>query len=110
MRLAGKNALITGGTSGIGRKIVERFVNEGATVYFSGRRVPLGEEVARLTGAIFIEADAAIEEDAQRTMKRITDRQGRLDILVNNAGGPGPTGRIDSLSLRDFDATIAVHL
>ena len=46
MRLVNKVAVVTGGTSGIGRKIVERFRSEGAAVVFSGRRRQLGEEVA----------------------------------------------------------------
>jgi len=45
MRLDKKIAIVTGGTSGIGRGIVDCFVKEGATVYFSGRRAALGAEV-----------------------------------------------------------------
>ena len=68
MRLNDKIAVVTGGTSGIGRRIVERFMEEGATVFFSGRRASLGAEVAKATGATFIEADVALEADAARTI------------------------------------------
>ncbi len=54
MRLEGKIAVVTGGTSGIGRRTIERFIEEGATVVFSGRRAHLGAEVAAATGATFI--------------------------------------------------------
>lgn len=110
MRLQGKVAVITGGTSGIGRRMVERFVDEGATVFFSGRRAALGAEVAQLTGATFIEADAALEADAVRTIAAATAAGGPIDILVNNAGGATGSGRIETASLEDFDHTFAVHV
>jgi NAD(P)-dependent dehydrogenase (short-subunit alcohol dehydrogenase family) len=109
-RLERKVALVTGGTSGIGRRIVERFVEEGATVVFSGRRRGLGEEIAKATGARFIEADVALEADAKRTVDAAQDRFGRLDVLVNNAGGPAGGGRVESLSLETFDRALAVHV
>ncbi len=110
MRLEGKVAVVTGGTSGIGRRMVERFVEEGAKVIFSGRRVALGAQVAEATGAAFVEADVAREADAERTIRQATDAHGRLDVLVNNAGGPAPGGRIEELSLDKFDEAIAVHV
>ena len=109
-RLAGKVAIVTGGTSGIGRRIVERFVAEGAAVVFSGRRPAEGGAVASATGATFVQADVALEEDAERTIKAAIDAHGRLDVLVNNAGGPAPVGRLESLSLDGFDAAMAVHV
>ncbi len=110
MRLKGKVAVVTGGTSGIGRRIVERFVDEGATVFFSGRRALLGAEVAKATGATFIEADVAREEDAARTIATAAAGSGRVDVLVNNAGGVAGGGRLESTSLESFDSTIAVHV
>ncbi len=110
MRLHDKVALVTGGTSGIGRRIVERFAEEGASVVFSGRRAGLGEEVAAATGAIFVEADVAHEADAERSIAAATAKHGRLDILVNNAGGPAPVGRIEDLPLDGFDEALAVHV
>ena len=110
MRLKGKVAVVTGGTSGIGRRIVERFVEEGAAVVFSGRRAALGEEIASAVTATFIEADVAKEADAERTIKKAVAEHGRLDILVNNAGGPAPGGRLETLPLDGFDNAIAVHV
>ncbi|MDE2285044.1 MAG: glucose 1-dehydrogenase [Hyphomicrobiales bacterium] len=109
MRLKDKVAVVTGGTSGIGRCIVERFVEEGAHVVFSGRRASLGAEVARATGAMFIAADAAREEDAAGTVAAAA-KLGRLDILVNNAGMGSPYARVEKLNLDEFDRMIAVHV
>ena len=69
MRLENKISVITGGTSGIGRRMVRALREEGATVFFSGRRVALGAEVARATGATFIEADVALRS-GRRTHRR----------------------------------------
>ena len=110
MKLNGKIALVTGGTSGIGTRIVERFVEEGATVIFTGRRARIGEDIAKATKSSFVEADVGVPADAERTIRTIVERHGRLDILVNNAGNPGPGGRIDDLDLADFDRVVATHL
>jgi NAD(P)-dependent dehydrogenase (short-subunit alcohol dehydrogenase family) len=110
MRLKGKVAVVTGGTSGIGRRMVERFVEEGATVFFSGRRADLGAEVAQATGATFIEADVALEADAVRTIATAVKFNGRVDVLVNNAGGVAVGGRLEAVPLDTFDTTIAVHV
>jgi NAD(P)-dependent dehydrogenase (short-subunit alcohol dehydrogenase family) len=109
MRLQDKVAVVTGGTSGIGRSIVECYAAEGARVIFSGRRPQLGAEVAKATGAVFVAADVAREEDAARTVAAALQAYGRLDILVNNAGIGSPYSRIEKLSLDDFDRMIAVH-
>lgn len=110
MRLKGKVAVVTGGTSGIGRRMVERFVEEGATVFFSGRRAALGAEVAQATGASYIEADVALEADAARTIATAAKMNGRIDVLVNNAGGASAGGRLEAIQLDAFDATISAHV
>jgi NAD(P)-dependent dehydrogenase (short-subunit alcohol dehydrogenase family) len=93
-RLEGKVAIVTGATSGIGKRTAERFVEEGATVVLAGRREAEGEAVARALGprARFIRTDVTREDDVQRLVDAAVARHGRLDCLFNNAGGPGPRG------------------
>lgn len=91
MRLKDKIALVTGGTSGIGRAIAELFAAEGATVTLTGRRAALGEDVAasiRECGgkAEFAAMDMRDLPTVRRVIEETMRRHGRLDILINNAG------------------------
>src|SRR4051794_15066187 len=91
MRLRSKIALVTGGTSGIGRAVAELFAEEGAIVTITGRRDELGREVVagihEAGGqAAFAAMDARRLPDVRRVIEETAQRHGRLDILVNNAG------------------------
>lgn len=94
MKLAGKVAIVTGGGTGIGRAIAERFAAEGASLMIAQRRADKAEEAAaeiRANGAlaasmgIDIRSRGQVEELVRRTIAIY----GRLDILVNNAGITG---------------------
>ena len=89
-RLAGKVAVITGGTSGIGEATAELFVSEGARVVICGRSVEKGQAVADRLGenCQFVIADITQETDIKKTIDAAVTAFGRLDILFNNAGGP----------------------
>src|SRR5690242_17898458 len=67
-RLQGKTAIVTGGTSGIGLKIVELFRAQEATVVFTGRNAEAGRALSQSTGAIFVSADASHPDHASRTV------------------------------------------
>lgn len=89
-RVAGRVAVITGSTAGIGEGIARRLAAEGASVVVSGRRRDLGERIAdEITAsggrAIFVEADMARPQDCHRLIETSVDHFGGLDILVNNA-------------------------
>jgi NAD(P)-dependent dehydrogenase (short-subunit alcohol dehydrogenase family) len=90
--LAGRVALVTGGTRGIGAAISRSLAGQGAAVaaaYGSNRRraEELQDEFARSGVPISIhEGDIGSAEDCRRTVRDVLDRYGRLDILVNNAG------------------------
>jgi NAD(P)-dependent dehydrogenase (short-subunit alcohol dehydrogenase family) len=83
--LEGKRALITGGTSGIGRAVARRYVDEGARVVIVGRREE-GHSIAENVGAEFIHADVGVEADVHEMFDRASDLLGVLDVLVLNAG------------------------
>ena len=106
----GKVAIITGATSGIGARTAELFVQEGASVVFTGRREAEGEALAAKLGAKarFIQADATLEADWKRVIEQTMQAHGRIDCLFNNAGGPSPTGSIDSIPVDGFDAAMAL--
>jgi NAD(P)-dependent dehydrogenase (short-subunit alcohol dehydrogenase family) len=108
--LDGKVAIITGATSGIGARTAELFVEEGAHVVFTGRRLAEGEALAKRLGAkaAFVQADATLEPDWQRVIGRALEINGRLDCLFNNAGGPAPTGGIAGIPVEGFDAAMTL--
>jgi meso-butanediol dehydrogenase/(S,S)-butanediol dehydrogenase/diacetyl reductase len=100
MRLQGKVALVTGGGTGIGAAIVERFIEEGAKVCITGRRKELLEKVAQsLPGESITTCpgDVSKHEDAARMVETTVAFGGAVDILVNNAGisAQGPVADLD---------------
>ena len=84
-RLEGKVAIVTGGSRGIGRAIVERFLIENARVLATARRQP-DQPMPTGTNLIFVAADVACAGNAEAIVAEALDRFGGLDILVNNAG------------------------
>jgi len=88
--IAGKTALVTGGTRGIGRMIAEGFVEAGATVYISSRKADACAEVAAELSqkgtCVGLPADLAKEAECRRLADELATRVDKLDILVNNAG------------------------
>lgn len=90
-RLAGKVAIITGATSGIGKATAILFAQEGAALVLTGRRAQLGrglEGQVRGMGArgIYVQADHTLAADCQRVVDEAISQFGRVDILFNNAG------------------------
>lgn len=110
MRLEGRVALITGGTSGIGSACAMRFAREGAGVAITGRNAERGGEVvADIEGiggaAIFIRADVRLAADCRRAVEQTLERFGRIDILFNNAGVFHPR-TVPECTEEEWDETI----
>lgn len=85
----GAVVVITGGGTGIGAAVAERYAAEGAHVVVVGRRREPLDAVAARTGAAVVVADAADAASARAAVQATLDRFGRIDVLVNNAGGHG---------------------
>ncbi|RTM15292.1 MAG: SDR family NAD(P)-dependent oxidoreductase [Bradyrhizobiaceae bacterium] len=114
MKLQGKRALITGGSSGIGLAIAEAMLAKGATVAITGRRADVVEEAAkRLSHAgrrvHAIAADVSTDRGRETSLKLALEKLGGLDILINNAGGVR-AGRLEDTTESEIRAMIEVDL
>jgi NAD(P)-dependent dehydrogenase (short-subunit alcohol dehydrogenase family) len=111
-RLENKVAIITGGTSGIGRRTVEIFAEEGAFVLIAARREDYGRKLADRLGdkVDFLRTDVSLETDVKRMIDYAVDRFGKLDCLFNNAGVPATHGSIATIPLEDYEYALSVLL
>ena len=113
--LENKVALVTGGTSGIGKATAIAFGNAGAKVVFSGRREEEGENTAnsmRQSGAecLFVRSDVSSESDIKALIQKTVESYGRMDCAFNNAGIDSPTKPLHEQSIEDFDKLMAINV
>ena len=114
-RLDGKVAVVTGGTQGIGRGIVLRFLKEGARVVYCSRNPKNNEEMLplhrcdprRRERARIVAADVGVKEQIQGVVHEAARHFGRLDIVVNNAQGIAPLKPILDKPDEDYAMTLA---
>jgi len=113
--LKNNNALITGGSKGIGYGVAEAMVKQGMNVGVTSRSEKSAKEAAEKLNslgpgkAIGIKADVRSAEDQQAAVKTLIDEFGSLDVLIANAG-VGKFGSIEDLSIEDWQATIDTNL
>ena len=115
MGIAGRNALVTGGSRGLGRQAALSLAAEGVNVAICGRsQETLDRTVAELkdlgVSAIGVEADVSAAEDIEPLYCNVTADLGEIDILVNNVGGVRVREDILGTSLEDFRATFDLNL
>jgi 3-oxoacyl-[acyl-carrier protein] reductase len=113
--LAGKVALVTGGSRGIGRAVVRRLAEDGADValtyvHSADQAAAAVKEVEAAGGrGLAVRADAADPQAVTDAVEQTVAELGRLDILVNNAGA-GALGPLEELSLAQVDEALAVNV
>ena len=113
-KLNGKTAIITGGTSGIGKATAILFAREGAKVLITGRRQSRGLEVVsaiETEGGIcqFVQADHTDPEACSRVVEQALSNHGRIDILFNNAGIV-TGGTAETTTEEDWHNTLAINV
>jgi NAD(P)-dependent dehydrogenase (short-subunit alcohol dehydrogenase family) len=109
-RFADQVAIITGGSSGIGRETAAGLLAGGARVAIGDIREP--QELSENDSVLFVSADMRRAQDCRELVDRTLERWGRVDILFNNVGTPGllPRPPLVELPEEDWDDTIAVNL
>lgn len=115
MRYKGKVALITGGSTGIGREAAILLAKQGARVAITGRRAAQGAETVALIEqadgeAIFIKADSQIEDDCRRMVDETVARFGRLDAAFNNAGVEGEFAPVEQQQAINFHHVMNINV
>jgi len=113
--LQGKVAIVTGGTSGIGRDTSVLFAKAGAKVVVAGRRDAEGKETVDLIRSaggdgLFVKTDVAKAGDVAALVQKTVEKFGRLDVAFNNAGIEGAWIPVTEQSEEEWDRTIDINL
>ncbi|MBV8030972.1 MAG: SDR family oxidoreductase [Betaproteobacteria bacterium] len=117
--LAGRVAIISGASEGLGLAIAEAYLRAGASVVLFARRAARVDEAARqlarcADGAaarvLALSADVASADDTKRVVAAALERFGKIDILVNNAGVHGAKGSLDAVAWEDWASAVSVNL
>lgn len=108
--LEGKIAIVTGGSGGLGKQIVKRFLESGATVVFTGRNEEKGaktqEELSEFGTSEFCRSDSSKEDEVQALISYVAQKYGSVDCVVNNAAGFSPNMPLNELTADDFEHVI----
>ena len=113
MKLQNKTAVVTGGGSGIGKAITERFCAEGAVVHVlevdNSKEDEIVQEVPSGGRVLLHVCDVANQASVKKVIDQIIDQSGKIDVLVNNAG-VAHIGTAETTSEEDFDRVFNVNV
>ena len=111
-RFAGKVAIITGASTGLGPVMATMIAAEGANVVLAARRLELMEPVAAEIGdaAVAVHADVTREDDVAAMVDVAMSRWGKVDIMMNNAAAPGTDKFVWEQTIDNWNATIAIDV
>ena len=109
MDLDGQTAIVTGGSSGIGRAIAAAYVDAGATVVIANRNAERGRAAAGALGCSFVQTDVCEYDQVEALVEATVDEHGGLDTLVNNAGIASAAPLMET-SLADWRRVLATDL
>jgi NAD(P)-dependent dehydrogenase (short-subunit alcohol dehydrogenase family) len=107
--LDGKIAIVTGGSTGIGRATAEKYLDYGADVVIANRSAETGRATAEELGCDFVQCDVAEYEQVKALVETTVEDHGRLDVMVNNAG-IGSVGTVEDMSLEDWQDVMRINL
>ncbi|MBV9083259.1 MAG: SDR family oxidoreductase [Acidobacteriaceae bacterium] len=118
MRLAGRSAIVTGGSTGLGLSIAAAFLKNGASVAICGRDehtlADAGNYLKSFAGAsqrvVSLACDVSQDDEVDSFTARCLDEFGRIEILVNNAAVLGPMGNIEDIDLNEWRRTCEINL
>lgn len=108
-RLEGKVAVVTGGGSGFGKAISQKYIQEGAKVMIAEMHPDSGATVAKELGCASVQANVTKRDDWQKILKATVDAYGAVDVIVNNAGTCYRSQPSHEVTDDEFDVTMLVN-
>lgn len=107
--LSEKTAIITGGSTGIGRAIAAEYKEHGATVVIASRREDVGTETADEIGCEYKQCDVRNYDEVEKLVDEVVESRGALDVMVNNAG-LGSESDVLNMSLEEWQNVVSTNL
>ncbi len=110
LSMQGKRVLITAGAGGIGRVMTKTFAEAGAKVHICDVVQAAVDETSKSLSVTATLCDVSNLEQVDRMFSDVRTHLGGLDVMINNAGIAGPTGRVEEISIEDWQRCIEIDL